>query len=334
MGDHLDRETSVSVALTDTGIKAKAKSRLVAAIDRFGGNLMELVNSPMERRISRQRAISAGEVKLVEAVTKFGIDKLKREPEFAEQVAEKFFEGVFIKQDNKNAVLFEALEDLRHDPPSDAEMEAGEAQLDEQFLGRLERFSEEATTDKLRQKWGRVLSAEVRKPGTFTLKVLRIVDEIDPETAILFERLCASRFINGLPRCLVGDLSFAEISRLTMSGLLLDPGLTGHLYQFHSAINSLGEDVWLISNKEYAISIPKGTAIPDGQTNKVIKLSDKLPAIPVYLLTDAGASIAEIFPSNTTLSFSRCAACLRDALPEAVVTLYQAGANGEFRPIG
>jgi hypothetical protein len=47
--DHLDKETSVSVDLTETGVTAKAKSRLVAAIDRLGGNLLEILNAPQRR---------------------------------------------------------------------------------------------------------------------------------------------------------------------------------------------------------------------------------------------------------------------------------------------
>ena len=41
MEDHLDKATSVSLELTESGVKAKAKSRFVAAVDRFGGNLVE-----------------------------------------------------------------------------------------------------------------------------------------------------------------------------------------------------------------------------------------------------------------------------------------------------
>jgi hypothetical protein len=48
--DHLDKETSVVVDLTPTGVTAKAKSRFVAAIDRLCGNAVELANTSMENR--------------------------------------------------------------------------------------------------------------------------------------------------------------------------------------------------------------------------------------------------------------------------------------------
>jgi hypothetical protein len=200
--DHLDKETSVGVELTETGVKAKAKSRLVAAFDRLGGNIFELVNVRMERRISRERSMIAGERKVIEAAIEYGLDRLKKDPEFAQRVAETHFRKIFHQQDNKDAVIVEAIEELRHNPVTEAEAEAGPPELNPEFMDRFERYAEDASTEQLRQKWGRVLTAEIRKPGTFSRKALRVVEELDAETARLFEKLCQSRLDDVLPKSL------------------------------------------------------------------------------------------------------------------------------------
>lgn len=333
MGDHLDTETSVSVDLTATGVNAKAKSRLVAAIDRLGGNIVELLNAPMERRITRHRAISDGEIKLVEAVTKFGIEKLEHDPAFAQRVAVRYFRGLFQKQENKDGVLSEALEDLRHDPPNDAASDAGEAQLDEQFMGRFEHFAEGASTEQLRQKWGRVLSAEIRKPGTFSAKVLRVVDEIDANTAALFESVCASSFENVIPQCLSGVLPFDRLSQLVMADLLVEPGAAGHIYKFVEGKDSRGIDLWIARTAERAVSIPKGIAIPPRnreQPGPLIQNGEE-PAAPIYLLTDVGSAIAQIFTRPN--AFSQYIAKLKETLPGIAVVEYVPLSNGQYVPV-
>ncbi|MGY0573568.1 DUF2806 domain-containing protein [Bradyrhizobium sp. RDM12] len=323
MQDHLDKTTSVSVELTETGVKAKAKSRFVAAVDRFGGNLIEIVNAPMERRITRQRAISAGEVKLVEAVTEFGIEKLKCDPEFAERTAEKFFTRLFEKQANKDRVLIEALEDLRHSPPTDEASAAGEDQLAEEFIDRLETYAEGASTAKLQQKWGRVLSSEVRKPGTFSPKVLRIVDEIETDTANLFERVCGSRIRDYLPKCLIGELPFQELSPLVMAGLLIDPGMAGHIVRYDTQTTAAGKEFWVIMDDGQALSIPKTFTPPNSPMGIVpIGSEDGRPVVPVYLLTDAGKAIATIFANSASNAFSEYSAKVRAALPDIEVLNY------------
>lgn len=333
MQDHLDKSTSLSVELTETGVTAKAKSRFVAAVDRLGGNLVELVNAPMERRISRQRAISDGEAELVRAVAKFGIDKLKHDPEFAERAAEKFFTRVFEKQANKDHVLLEALEDLRHAHPDEANLSASEGTpLSDEFLDKLETYAECASTEQLRQKWGRVLSSEVRKPGTFTTKVLRIVDEIEAETAERFESLCAHRVRNGLPKCLVGQIPFHTLSRLVMAGLVLDPGLSGHIIKYVQQTTNGGQEMWVLMDEDDAVSIAKDCPLQAGSEGPLIG-HDGGPAVPVYLLTDAGNSISTIFKKQSPTAFSRYVAELRKSFPDSSVIEYKRLPDGNYRSV-
>jgi hypothetical protein len=333
MNDHLDRTTSVSVALTETGVQAKAQSRFVAAVDRLGGNLIEMINAPMERRVLRQRAVSSGETELVAAVVKFGIEKLNSDPAFAERTAERYFTRVFQKQENKDGVLREALEDLRHDGSSDGQ--AVEASLSGEFLDRLEHYAEGASTEQLKQKWGHVLSAEIKRPGTFSAKVMRIVDELDSATALLFEQISKSTFNGIVPKCLIGILKFHELVRLVAAGLLVDPGITGHIAEFTEVQSNAGKELWTLSFPNgRSVSIPKGTkleamALPD--FTGPVQLNGELAAMPAYLMTEVGGAISTIFSVNDAPE--RYVNELRKALPDVEIVEYQADAHGHHHAL-
>jgi hypothetical protein len=321
--DHLDKETSVAVDLTPTGLTAKAKSRFVAAFDRLCGNAVELLNAPMEKRISRDRAMIEGEKKIVSAIVDYGIGRMKRDPQFADRVAEKHLERIFDRQINKDGVMAHAIEDLRHEAITDAKAAQGPERLDTQFLDRFERYAEDASTEELRQRWGRVLSAEIRKPGTFSPKVLRIVDELDAETARVFEELCNSRLANTLPRSLVGDLPFGIGAGLTTAGLLVEAGL-GQIRAFRSVKGSDGKDRWVINFGEYALAFPNdrkvnapAVAMPEAKYALVID-EEGSPAIPVYVLTDSGLAVAQILPNNGRSAFSKLAEIIRKHVPDDV----------------
>jgi hypothetical protein len=333
MTDYLDRETSVLVEVTETGLQAKTRSRFVAAVDRLGGNLLELVNAPIERRIVRQRAVAAGEGELVAAVTKFGLEKLRTDPAFAERVAERYFARVFEKQQNKDAVLREALEDLRHDPHP--ESTAAERPLENEFLDRLEHYAEGATSEALHQKWGRVLSAEIKTPGTFSAKVMRIVDELDSETAQLFEQVCKSAIKGVVPKCVIGILKFPERTILVSAGLLLDPGITGHVSVFNKVKTNEGKELWTYSvGDRRSVAFPADTplqsfALPDFAGP--VQMNNDLAAIPSYLLSDVGTAISTIFPANdAALLYVKQ---LRKALPGVTVTEYEADETGMYRAL-
>jgi hypothetical protein len=332
MNDHLDRETSVSVELTETGVRAMSQSRFVAAIDRLGGNLAELVNAPMERRIARERTIAASEAELIAAVTKFGIEKLRSDPAFAERVAERHFTRVFEKQLNKDAVLLEALEDLRHDKGGEAHTERP---LDAEFLDRLEYYAEGATSEQVRQKWGRVLSAEIKKPGSFSAKAMRIVDELDAETARLFEGFCKQAFKGVAPKCLAGILPFYVLKQFVSAGLIVDPGGIGHVAMFAEVRSEDGKALWVYDfGNGRSVSVPMATQLaimagPDFAGP--VQLHKAVAAVPVYLLTEVGEAISSIFPPNDAPE--RYVKRLREALPDVEVVEFEQQSDGRFHAV-
>src|SRR6185312_17311032 len=123
--DHLDNETSVSADLTPTGVKASAKSRLVAAIDRLGGNIVDFVNIPIEAKNAEKRAVMDGRTRAIDAMTSIGIERMKADPEFAERAIRSNLGSIFARQENKDAVVEKAIEDLRRQPPSDEDARSG-----------------------------------------------------------------------------------------------------------------------------------------------------------------------------------------------------------------
>jgi hypothetical protein len=334
--DYLDKETSVSVDLTKTGVTATAKSRFVAAVDRLCGNVVDLLNVPVERRVSKGHALIKGERELIDAAVRYGIDHMNRDPDFAGRVIENQLRSLFRRQDNKDAVVMAAIEDMRNDPITPAEAEAGSPELDGKFLDRFERLAEGATDVELRQKWGRVLSAEIRKPGTFSMKVLRIVDEMEPSTALLFERLCESRLAGCLPKCLVGDLSFADATALTTAELLVEPGL-GQIRQFKKIDHGKGP-VWILYLNEYALAIPVSTPIHlsdlDFVNSSLTILTpghNNEPAMPIYVLTEAGEAVAQILPNRRRDAFRRLTEKVKSVAPEVLELAIDAG--GTYFPL-
>jgi hypothetical protein len=338
--DHLDREVSIGVELTESGVKAKAKSRFVSAVDRLFGNFSELANVPMERRISRERSLIEGEKKVIGALVEYGVNRIKTDPEFAQRVAEKHFQSTFNRQMNKDDVVKCAIEDLRNEPISHSDAEKGPDTLDAQFLNRLERYAEDASTDELRQRWGRVLSAEIRKPGTFSAKVLRVIDELDSDTALLFEKLCGSLFATScLPRSLVGDLSLDQQIKLTSAGLLAEPGL-GQIRSFMRTTSNKGDEIWLLNLGRFGLAFPVDAKLsidvfnmPDASTPLMLD-DEKSPSIPIYILTAEGSAIATILPDMQHEAFSKLAGIIEQTISDAKLLRLERDQSGGYRPLG
>jgi hypothetical protein len=316
--DPLDKEISVSAELTPSGLNAKAKSRFFAAVDRLCGNLMELANVPMERRISKGRAEIDGEKQMIEAMTKYVVDRMGKDPEFAERAIRNRLGQSMNRQENKDGVMRHAIEDLNRNPTA----EEASPELDPDFLNRFERHAEDATTEQLREKWGRVLGAEIRKPGSVTPRLMRIVDEIDAETARLFEEFCRFRLGEVVPVCLSGGLNLRASARLVGAGLLVDPGFTGQVRRFGELSDSNGRRLWFSALGRRGIGMPrefKDTGTRATDRDAPLQFDGEAPALPIYVLTDEGKALAGILDNNEDAAFNSYVAKLRTIYPELTI---------------
>jgi hypothetical protein len=327
--DPLDKAISVGAELTKSGLNVNAKSRAVAAIDRLLGNWVDYVNLPVERRIVQERTRIEGERLLVDAVRDQALERMKSDPDFADRAIENYLRSIAVRQENKDRVAQVAIEDLQRDSRA---AEAG-PELDPAFLNRLERHAEDASSEALREKWGRVLAAEIRTPGTISLRVMRVVDEIDASTAALFERLCTWRLERGIPFCLCKRLEFMEARQLVGAGLLVDPGQHGQIQYYSEATMSNGRAMWFVSFESYGVGFLKDAEIPVRSEIGPIRLENGRPGIQSYLLTTEGYAISRILPDQQDAAFEKYAAVLQSHLGEVEASAFRSSNGKEWIPM-
>ena len=88
---------------------------------------------------------------------------------------------------NKLGVLQKTIEQLNEEPPP-----ADAQEVDDDWLNVFERYTENASSEKLRDLWARVLAGEIRHPGSFALRTLSFISQLDQRIASIFERTVES----------------------------------------------------------------------------------------------------------------------------------------------
>jgi hypothetical protein len=106
---------------------------------------------------------------------------------------------------------------------------------EDDWLNVFERYAENASSEKLRDLWGRVLAKEIRKPKSFSLRTMRFVSELDVETAAIFEKhskaVIDGAYILKSDSLLEGKV-FTELLALEDAGLLAGvDGSIAHSYR-------------------------------------------------------------------------------------------------------
>ncbi len=326
--DHLDKETNFGVALTENGVEAKAKSRTVAAFDRLGGNILDWANVLLEGGTSRRRAKMEGEAKIIAATAEHAVKLIGSDDAFAARALASQFGDAARKQLNKDAVLQTAIEDLQSNPPTQEQSGSGPEVLSEEFLSRFENYASGASTEQLRERWGRVLASEIRQPGNFSRAVLRIIDEIDPTTAALFEEVCENRVHDILLKPLTGEFDFKTIKSLVEAGLMVEPGI-GHMNGFTDTKLGDGRLVWFMPLGATAIAFDRSKTASTNPEEDIVMNSGVL-SIPIYVLTSVGSAVSLILEDKSEQAVQRLVDKLRLKHPD-LVTFTRIGESSQYQ---
>lgn len=288
--DPLIGEVSVEGALTDSDITVKAKSRFIAAVDRLLGNVFDAANPAMERRTSRARAIVQAEREIIEASGKAVVAQIQTRPEFADRAIDNHLRQIARMQSNKDAVVDIATKELKRLPSPDLEIPDSPNTIDDDWLNLFESLAEKATSDRMRDLFGRILAGEVRRPGAFSLKTLRVASELDQSTARDFQTITEGRILDGIfrqPSEFIRQITHSDFLDLETAGLV---SFEGANLTFNFRKND--EERCLVKGESLCAVL-------------IFKPEQTEFQQPVVRLTKAGLELARILPYDETSAFQQ-----------------------------
>lgn len=147
---------------------------------------------------------------------------VKNDPALVQRAVEAFIAKEIRHQHNRESVAKKAIEDLGSTPEAEA------TKPDDDWLNIFSRYAEDASSERLQEVWGRILSGQLKKPKSFSLQTLRFVSELDEEIVSLFEKWSVD-VVNKdfIPFPANKGRAFVELLQLEDYGLVA--GVTGQL---------------------------------------------------------------------------------------------------------
>ena len=273
--DHLSNEVSVNAQLTDTGISARTRSRAVSALDRLSGAILDIPAAMLENTANRIRNKGRMETALQGAAM-----QRVEENEDLRPVIDAILASSIDSLVNKKHVLERS---VIHLSSGDQNEDLDAHEVDADWLSNFSGYAEKASSEKVRDLWGRVLAGEIRRPGAFSLSTLRLLAELDQTLAASFEQEAQHRF--------AGEFVFRETSG-ELAGTRLDRILLleqAGLLQHGSPIGGVQRSFPLNENNTLFLFEGHLCIILVSENNDPIKC-------PVIPLTRAGKEIATILP--------------------------------------
>ena len=271
-----------------------------AAVSRLIGGATDIPAAWLQAKADELRSTSEARRSVKLSLADAAGAKAISQPDLVDQALLSFLPDYLRKQSNRESVAQKALEDLSRN--SDPSTVAGEPEAD--WMNVFARYAEDATSERLQELWGRVLSGQIRSPKAFSLATLRFLAEIEMEIARDFESL-EDELLSGsfLLKSATERHKFHKLNELENAGLLAGVrGLGGLARAFK--IEENGHT--LLETGEFALHVM-------GEPGKEL-------SVEVIALTAVGRQVATLMPrlSDEKIKLERLAKVLSEQGADAI----------------
>ncbi len=319
--DALDAKVALEAKLEQNGLSVNARSRTIAAADRFFGGLIGWPGEFLEGKRREAQAKAEGREALIRAQDSAALRQIQAQDQVGRARLEIFLRNEYRKQDNHRAVASFALDDLLNAPPSSPKTSDTEEApsggepptLDEDWMNLFSDYAARASSDRLREQWGRILAGEIRKPGTFSFTTLRVIAEMSGDLARAFQDLYRLSVDGCFPRPpeIKGDF-FKVVTQLEAAGLIqMD-------MSFRKSIGTQPDGFGYLIDKKFFLKV---TFMP-GQTEVTF---------PMIQITQVGKEIGTFLPPDECEALRQLSSYLREAKKVELCAInFMAGSSINF----
>lgn len=280
--DENNGQVAIKAAWGASGASVAAQSRAISAFDSLVGSAIGIPKAYIDGLRARVELRNDIKEAMIRVEGRSSLQILQGYGELGQMAANTFIRDQVRKQSNREAVwvatedatklLSSQSENTQISPEDDQEV------IDEDWLNLFSRHAEDASSNKLRSLWGRILAGKIRAPGSFSLSTMRVIAEMDSDIARAFEEIVRLSIGDMLikPRIFRGEF-FKTCKFLEEVGLLY--GVDGNMNR--EFICQLTPPVALIAGSEYGLEL----SLKEGHDR--IRLA-------VMVMTRAGTQIASI----------------------------------------
>ena len=181
--------------LLDSTIPSPIRKNVFKALRQLSTATMEWSTAYLEGKTAEIRAGTKARIQITENITDQIIEQIKVPPEYAQSAVKKYGEKILREQvnlDKTSAIAANELKKEKFDSSAEQSAEGGEEKtISDDFLNSFEEEVRQKSSEEMQLLFGRILAGEIRKPGTYSTRTVKILGQLDQNVAILFKKLCS-----------------------------------------------------------------------------------------------------------------------------------------------
>ncbi len=173
------------------GIPSPVRRNFVKALARLCSAAIEVPVAYLEGKADERRAETEARIRLIDESANQIAQRMRIDPEYARVAAQKFSQRVIRQQVNLDMITQRTAVELNEGGHFSEQPEETDDTINDDWLNAFEAEAMEKSTEEMQALFGKILAGEIRKPGSFSIRTIKILGSIDQTVASHFVRLCS-----------------------------------------------------------------------------------------------------------------------------------------------
>jgi|688.fasta_scaffold115293_4 hypothetical protein len=230
---------AVSDLVTGGSLPAPIKRNALKAFGELCSALIDIPVAKLEGKAAEIRAETGSRVKLIERAAENIANQMQVDKAYADVAVERYGKRILQQQHNLDSVcVFSATEIKRvqagssssanstvSDSSETEEPSSSQSDISDDWLNSFREQAMLKSSEEMRILFGKILAGEIVKPGSFSIRSIQIMGQLDVKPASLFRRLC-SLCISLRPNGLIFDARVPSLGGNASNNSLQDYGLS------------------------------------------------------------------------------------------------------------
>lgn len=171
-----------------TGIPAPIRKNFLKAFGQLCTAVVDIPVAWLEGKSCEIRAITDARVQIVKKEGEAFSQNIEVPEKYIEKAASKYAAKIIKEQLNLDDITLIAAKDLTSE--NHANMQDPNSELSDDWLNEFENLARSKSSEDMKLIFGKILSGEIFRPGTFSIRTIRLISQLDNEAAKIFQQLC------------------------------------------------------------------------------------------------------------------------------------------------
>ena len=189
--DEMEKSDDMLVPLSE-GIE----KNLAKAAWKLSAGLLNIPLQAIERHLSEKKSDSDARIMVTQTVAQRISEQLDVPEEYVTLAVAKSFGNIVQEQLNLDSVFEKTQQSLQNTPQDETHTDNKFEEIRDDWLNGFRDVACKKSSEEVQDLFSKVLAGEIRKPGSFSLRALTTLSDMDQNVAMIFKAFCSLCLVN------------------------------------------------------------------------------------------------------------------------------------------